>query len=329
MKKPKITVLMPVYNAEKFVGEAIDSVLNQTFSDFEFLIINDASTDRSEKVILSYQDPRIRYYKNKINMGVARTLNRGLKLAKGKYIARMDADDIFLPDKLELQHEILRKDKNLVIICSHFDFIDELGNFLSSFKLAPSSEEIYYELQFRNCIGHPTAIFNKRIILEEFNGYNEKYEVEDHDLWLRISKKYKIVKLDKVLLKVRLSKQSKTVFFGNAMHESGAIITKNNLQSLIGKCIDLDVIKALAKINPMSISPKKIKEALPVLEEVNIKILENCPSFLNKSIIKKSINHKKNVIRLYLLITILLNSLFGPVFKTLYKLYRLKKDSYH
>lgn len=325
---PKITVLMPVYNAEKFVSEAIESVLNQTFTDFEFLIINDASTDGSEQIISSYKDTRIRYYKNRKNQGVARTLNIGLKLAKGSYIARMDADDIFLLNKLEQQYEILKKDKNLVIICSHFDYVDERGNFLSSFKLAPSPEEIYYELQFRNCIGHPTVIFNKEIILNEFKGYNEEYEVEDYDLWLRISKKYKIVKMDKMLLKVRRSRQSKTELYGNKMLESGAIITQNNLQSLIGKPIDLDVTKVLANINPMSISPKKIKEALPTLDEANIEILKNCPPFLNKLIIKKSCNHKKNLTRFFFLMTTLFDSMFGPVFKVFYKLYRVKKDSW-
>lgn len=300
---PKITVLLPVYNAEKFVGEAIDSVLNQTFSDFELLIINDASTDGSEKIILSYKDARIRYYKNKKNLGVAKTLNRGLKLARGEYIARQDADDIFLPNKLERQYEILKKDKNLVMVCSHFDYVDEKGRFLSSFKLAPSSEEIYYELQFRNCLGHPTVIFNKKIILNEFKGYNEKCEAEDYDLWSRISKKYKILKLNEMLLKVRRSKQSKTVLFANAVLESGAIITQKNLQSLIGKSIDLNVIKILTNLYPLNYSPQKIKEAKMVLEEVNTKILENCPSYLDKSIIEKRINHKKNMLRLYYLIT--------------------------
>lgn len=318
---PKITVLMPVYNAEKFVGEAIESVLNQTFKDFELLIINDASTDSSEKIILSYRDPRIRYCKNISNLRVAKTLNRGLKMARGKYIARQDADDIFLPQKLELQDNALKKDKDLIMVCSHFDYMDEKGNFLSSFREALSPEEIYYNLQFRNCIGHPTAIFNKRVIMEEFKGYSEEYEAEDHDLWLRISKKYKILKLDKTLVKVRLSQCSKTALLGKTMVESNATITRNNLQSLIGEFIDFDIISVLADLNSFNIKPSKIKEALMIKERIDAEILESSPPFLDKTIISKCITDKKNELKFNLLIATLFYSKFGSVFKVMFKIY--------
>ena len=100
MINPVVTVLMPVYNAEEYLVEAIESVLNQTFRDFEFLIINDGSTDRSEKIIKTFTDERIRYIRNSKNLKIVQTLNKGLALAKGIYIARMDADDISLPLRL-------------------------------------------------------------------------------------------------------------------------------------------------------------------------------------------------------------------------------------
>ena len=103
IKQPKITVLMPVYNAGKYLREAIDSILNQSFSDFEFLIINDGSTDNSKNIIESYNDQRIKFIENDKNSGVIFSLNRGLDLAKGGYIARMDADDISLRDRLKIQ----------------------------------------------------------------------------------------------------------------------------------------------------------------------------------------------------------------------------------
>lgn len=106
-KKPAISVLMPVYNSEKYLNEAIESILNQTFVDFEFIIINDASNDNSENIIESYQDSRIKYFKNEKNLGVAKTLNKGLKLAQGKYIARMDSDDISLPERLYKQFKFM------------------------------------------------------------------------------------------------------------------------------------------------------------------------------------------------------------------------------
>ena len=96
---PKVSVLLPVYNAEKYLQEAIDSILRQTFTDFELLLINDGSTDGSEEVIRQYHDDRIVYIKNDGNKGLIYTLNRGIEAAKGTYIARMDADDVSLPER--------------------------------------------------------------------------------------------------------------------------------------------------------------------------------------------------------------------------------------
>ena len=112
----KATVLMPVFNGEKHLNEAINSILSQSFQDFEFLIIDDGSTDHSKKIIRSYQDKRIRFIENDRNLQLSRTLNRGIQLAKGEYILRMDADDISFPNRLEKQIQFM--DQNLEIIAS-------------------------------------------------------------------------------------------------------------------------------------------------------------------------------------------------------------------
>ena len=181
-KYPKISVLMSVYNAEKFLREAIDSILNQTFKDFEFIIINDDSTDSSKKIILSYKDQRIRYFENDKNLGVAVTLNKGLKLARAKLIARMDADDISFPNRFEKQYKKIQKDKKIAVLASVYDVVDESGKFLYTEKYAKSPEEIYYTLQFYNCFGHSTVMFRKHIILDIFNGYDKNHESEDYNL---------------------------------------------------------------------------------------------------------------------------------------------------
>ena len=98
---PKVSVIMPVYNAEKYIGEAIESILDQTYTDFEFIIIDDGSSDGTVAAVKGYDDRRIRFYQNEHNMGVAATLNRGLDLATGEYIARMDSDDMSLPERFE------------------------------------------------------------------------------------------------------------------------------------------------------------------------------------------------------------------------------------
>jgi len=107
MKEPKVTVLMPVYNGEKYLNEAIDSILGQTFKDFKFLIINDGSTDGTADILKSYKDSRIKVTNNEKNIGLTKSLNKGLKMAKSEYIARMDADDISLPTRLQKQVEFM------------------------------------------------------------------------------------------------------------------------------------------------------------------------------------------------------------------------------
>jgi glycosyltransferase involved in cell wall biosynthesis len=113
---PKVTVLMSVYNGEEHLREAIDSILNQTYKNFEFLIIDDGSTDGSVNIIRSYLDPRIRLIKNKKNIGITRSLNKGLKLARGEYIARMDDDDIAFPERLEKQVRFLNEHVNVGLV---------------------------------------------------------------------------------------------------------------------------------------------------------------------------------------------------------------------
>ncbi|HKQ33129.1 MAG TPA: glycosyltransferase family A protein, partial [Thermodesulfobacteriota bacterium] len=117
---PKVTVLMTVYNGEKFLNEAIDGILNQTFRDFEFLIINDGSTDGSREIIKSYKDPRINLVDNESNIGLTASLNRGLSLAGGEYIARQDADDISLPERLEKQISILERNPDIALLGSWY-----------------------------------------------------------------------------------------------------------------------------------------------------------------------------------------------------------------
>ena len=120
----KLTVLMPVYNAEKYLKPALESILNQTYKDFEFLIIDDGSTDKSLEIIKSYNDSRIRLIGHEQNQKLIATLNEGIKLAQGEYIARMDADDISAPERLQKQMEFLEKHPATVVLGCDFQIID-------------------------------------------------------------------------------------------------------------------------------------------------------------------------------------------------------------
>jgi len=205
MNNPKISVLMPVYNAEKFLKEAIDSILNQTFKDFEFLIINDASTDNSKKIILSYKDPRIRYFENDKNLGVAKTLNKGLRLAKGKYIARMDADDISLSERFKKQVEFMEKSP-LIAVCGAWLRLIGNENQNNEIWKSPSDFESIKSLAlFYSSIYHPTVLIRK----ETLKKYNLFYDpsfahAEDYELWVRIMEKAKVANLKEILLLHRI-----------------------------------------------------------------------------------------------------------------------------
>src|ERR1700690_4145475 len=120
---PRVSVILPVYNASTFLGGSIESLLNQTYRDFELLIVNDGSSDDSEKIILGYSDPRITYIRKASNTGIVETLNQGLSLAQGDYIARMDADDIALPERLELQVKFMDENKDVGVAGTWIEYI--------------------------------------------------------------------------------------------------------------------------------------------------------------------------------------------------------------
>jgi len=179
---------MPVHNAEAFVGEAIESILAQTFADFEFIIVDDCSTDGSLRVIRSYDDPRIVLLRNETNLGVARSLNRGLEMARGEYLARMDADDRCAPERLEKQVAYLQAHPELAAVGTWARLIDAEGRATGKEYLTPCEPaEIRREAIRRIGIpAHATAMI-RTAALRRLGGYRPWRYVEDYDLWLRLT----------------------------------------------------------------------------------------------------------------------------------------------
>jgi len=213
MNKPKVSVLMPVYNGEKFLRKAIDSILRQTFTDFEFLIINDASTDNSKEIILSYNDKRIKYFENEKNLGVAKTLNKGMKLAKGKYIARMDADDISFPERLKEQVNYLDNHSYCDVVVTKIYIMDICGNVLGKWKEDQENitfRQIKKQLPISNCLAHPTVMV-KSSILRQYGYCGNLRHSSDYELWLRLcSDERRIEKIDEELVYYRTRPDSIT-----------------------------------------------------------------------------------------------------------------------
>lgn len=214
MKKcatPQITVLMPVYNGERYLREAIESILGQTYIDFEFLIIDDGSIDNSLNIIDSYNDQRINVVRNERNIGVAASLNRGLDVAKGKYIARMDADDISHFIRLEKQVKFLDSHPEIPMVGAQTQTIDQEGKIKSSRETKFSTENIgiRWSLMFDNSFSHSSVMFRREVIWDQFFGYDVgKIACEDFDLWSRVVEKYAVQNLPQILIMHRIHPES-------------------------------------------------------------------------------------------------------------------------
>ena len=199
-----MTVLMPVYNAERFLAAAIESILNQSFRDFEFLIIDDCSTDRSVEVIRAFPDPRIRLYRNDRNLGISATLNRGIALAESAYIARMDSDDVSHPDRLQKQYGFIQANPDGALYSCWVRVVDENRQLVRQDVF--ESAYYYYNLNFICWIYHPTVIYRKDAV-QDVGGYTTPY-AEDFELFWQLTRKYKHYHQPEVLLDYRVTGQS-------------------------------------------------------------------------------------------------------------------------
>jgi len=187
INNPSVSVVMSVYNGSKYLESSIKSVLSQTFQDFEFIIINDASTDNTEEILKRFNDPRIKIAANPENLGLTISLNKGISLSKGRYIARMDADDISHPLRFEKQVDYLDKNQQCITLGTWIGFIDDTGSIFNIWKTSKKSETIKKELLVSNAIGHGSAMI-RSAALKRIGGYNEIFHyAQDYDLWLRLS----------------------------------------------------------------------------------------------------------------------------------------------
>lgn len=217
----KISVVMPVYNAEKYIGEAIESILNQTYRDFEFIIINDGSTDKTKEIIDLYSDSRIVYLENEQNSGIVVTLNKGLDFATGEYIARMDADDIAVDNRLEKQIIYMEKNKDVGLLGTGIHIFGE-NNESTDRVFTTDSKQLKAELIFNSCIAHPTVMIRKDILIQNKMRYNSEFAgAEDYCLWWDISKVSNISTLPDILLNYRIHSsqitQKKDISYYNMM----------------------------------------------------------------------------------------------------------------
>jgi glycosyltransferase involved in cell wall biosynthesis len=208
--KPLVSVTIPVYNAEKYLNATIESVLDQTYQNFELILVNDQSTDRSKDLILSYTDPRIRYFENPVNMGIVKTRNNALGHARGKYVAILDNDDISLPMRLEKQVEFLESHPDYGLCGSYYEVIDSEGAFTVRIEVPTSTSDINTFLLFNNCFCHSTVMARSELFAE--NKFAEDFELmEDYDLVYRLKQITKLSNLPRFTTKYRVHGKNESI----------------------------------------------------------------------------------------------------------------------
>ncbi len=203
-----VSIIMSVYNGDKYLRESIDSLLRQTYEDFEFIIINDGSTDLSKEIICSYQDGRIVFIDRSNNLGLTKSLNQALSLTKGKYIARQDADDISLKSRIEEQIYFLEQNKEISILGTGTELFNS-SRTLKRFIYSKNHDDIKFQLlHFFNPLPHPTLMFRRKVA-EKLSGYNNLFILsQDYDFLLRASEIFKMSSLQKPLVKLKFNPNS-------------------------------------------------------------------------------------------------------------------------
>jgi glycosyltransferase involved in cell wall biosynthesis len=219
MSTPKISVVMSVFNGGRYLAQALDSIFQQSFADFELIAIDDGSSDRSAEILRERRDPRLRVITNEVNIGLTRSLNRGLAAARGLYVARHDADDVSHPDRFARQAAFLDANPSFALVGARLRIIDEHGRLQSSREVSPSSElGVRWTLLFSSPFAHSSVMFRRTIVYGELGGYDESFQFnQDFELWSRLSERHGALNLREALLDYRAHRES----IAGSHHERG------------------------------------------------------------------------------------------------------------
>ena len=248
MQDPEISIIMPVFNGSAFLNDSIGSILNQSFTDFELIIVNDGSTDNSASIISGFQkdDPRIIFINRPDNKKLPYTLNEALSIAKGKYIAIMDCDDISYPNRLEIQYRFLEENKDISIIGCGYQVFNEQGAFLTVYN--PSGcINLAYKFLSNSYFCHPTVMFRRNVI--EKSGLYEDHEAEDFCFFSKILRNYKGTNLQVVLLKYRENPANRSISSHDPIEKSAEQIYSDNYFYYTGFRFFADRFYAFHKYN--------------------------------------------------------------------------------
>ncbi|MBQ3116174.1 MAG: glycosyltransferase family 2 protein [Clostridia bacterium] len=329
-----ISVIMPTFNTPKeMLEQAINSILNQTYGDFEFIIINDCSTDDTAEYLRTFSDKRIRVIENQKNLGITKSLNVGIREAKGEYIARMDSDDIAYPERFEKQLKFMQ-DNPSVIVCG--TWIQAFGskNYTAK-RVLPNREYLACSFVFGNIYGlsHPTAFFRADLLKQNDVEYNEELPTaQDYGMWTECVKYGEIANVSEVLLSYRVHDSQVSIAKKELQESCVKKVQKNLLTSLMGEISDEQLEKHFKLCKNINYSKntlrwfKVLKKANAGKKVYDKKVFNKVASDVIKSKIKNSaVNAKslKGLIKLFFSVPI---SKQGLVLKTAVKRLTRKKS---
>ena len=237
----KVSVLMAVYNGERYLRQSVESILNQTYSDFEFIILDDGSNDSTLSILNEYapRDRRMVLVRNETNIGLARSLNLGLELAQGEYIARMDADDISMPERLAVQVAYLETHSDIGVLGSKAYFVDDE---MSTINYPENPDYLKWCLCFYNPIAHPSVMYRHSLI-DSVGGYNEEYQfAQDYELWGRLSGITKLSNFQQVLVQMRKHEGNVTRIHADESIENSLKIGQKMMAEFINAPVPKNIV---------------------------------------------------------------------------------------
>ena len=239
MKEALVSVLMPVYNSGSYIRDSLASILNQTYKNLEVIIVDDACTDDSLDIVHSFCDSRIRLIKNPENLGLATSLNKAIRFARGEYLARMDADDIAFPNRIEKQVSFLEQHREIDLLGTGMQYFGQ-SSYLNLFPETHDGCKSFLLLNV--CFGHPTVLFRRQVFADDSNYYKDelKQYSEEFNLWCRLVDKFKFHNLPEVLLYYRTF-PSAVKGEGERLRKMNSInIVRDYLTGKLGPCTNED-----------------------------------------------------------------------------------------
>ena len=238
---------MPAYNSEKYIAEAIESILNQPFTEFEFIIINDGSTDNTAEVVRQYTDKRIKFIDNQKNQGLIAVLNQGLDLCRGEYIARMDSDDISHPQRFEKQLKYMDENPDVGVVGG---WIQKFGETVKTNQIFKYPSQLYLlDLFLHGCkFAHPTAMIRTSVLRENKIYYNPQYpHAEDYGLWMQIARFAPIHNLQEILLNYRWHDTNVSVLHKQIQLDSAERVRRNAIETMLSDANEIQKLLDLTR----------------------------------------------------------------------------------